>query len=693
MHTKINFFDINSVVVIWATEATWKIWNDILKNLESFKWEKMWVNPKWWSFRNIYFYESVSKLPIVPDIAVITIPAIFVVQALQNCWEKWIKRVIIISAWFKETWNIKWEEAIKEIANKYGIKVLWPNCLWYIDAHKNLNLSFWWKQINTWNIAMISQSWAMAVAFTDLAWSSNLWFSKIISMWNKCDINENDLLEDLENDPKTDVIVVYLESLENGIKFYDITKKLTKKKPIILIKSWLSKRWKEAASSHTWALSWENKVLETAFRDAWIHTTPWLEDFFLWAESFSKTVWKEIPESIAIITNAWWPWVMATDDCETNDIILKDFTQAEQEILKIGMPDASSMKNPIDIIWDATSVRYRQILENIVKLNSKVWVMVLLTPQTITDVDNIANEIISWQISNPEYFLLISFMWSSSVENARHTLRNNNILEFDYSRRWTTALSKLIKQKKWSKTPVWEEVEIITIDKTKIELLKNELQKEEKLCSIETTAHILKAFDVSFLEDKLATSIQDVERIFNESKNKLVAKITSKDIAHKTDCWWVIIWIWTKKDAIDSYESILKNARSFHPDAEITWVTFQEMLPKSKEIFIWLKRDISFWDILIVWLWGIFVNIYEDVYIKIAPVSKEDIRQMFKNLKWYPILNWARWDVPIDFESLSDMVFKIMSIFQTFSEIKEIDINPAFANENWSIIVDAKFYL
>jgi acetyltransferase len=172
-----------------------------------------------------------------------------------------------------------------------------------------------------------------------------------------------------------------------------------------------------------------------------------------------------------------------------------------------------------------------------------------------------------------------------------------------------------------------------------------------------------------------------------------VAKITSKDIAHKTDCGWVVIWISTKKDAIESYENILKNARSYHPNADITWVTFQEMLPKSKEIFIWLKRDLSFWDILIVWLGWIFVNIYEDVYMKIAPVSKSDIKMMFENLKWYPILNWARWDIPVDFDSLVDMVFKVMSIFQTFPEINEIDINPAFANENWSIIVDAKFYL
>lgn len=688
-----NFFDISSVAIIWASEAPGKIWNDLLKNLRNFKWKKMWVNPKWWSFEDITFYESIEKLPFVPDIAVITIPAKLVLQSLEECGQKWIKRVIIISAWFKETWNFEWEEAIKSIAKKYGIKVLWPNCLWYIDAHLNLNLSFWWKEISTWNIAMISQSWAMAVALTDWASTMNLGFSKIISMWNKADLNENDLLEDLVNDEKTEVIVVYLESLENGRKFYEITRKLTKKKPIILVKSWLSSRGQEAASSHTGALSWENKVLETAFRDAWIHTTTALEDFFLWAQAFSKTVNHEIPNSLAIITNAWWPWVMATDHCEYNHVELKNFTEQEQAILKTNMPDASSMKNPLDIIWDANSTRYKDILENIVKLDEKVWILVLLTPQTSTDVENIASVIIDFEKKHPEYFLMASFMWARSVDLGRRFLRQNEVIEYDYPKKWIRALWDLVKQKKWKETPDLEEVKIETIDEVKLNEIKVDLTKQEKLCNYELTSKIFKAFKVSFLEDKLAKSTSDVEKIFDEAKNKLVAKIASPDIAHKTDCGWVVVWIATKKDAVWAYSDILKSVKSFHPNARIDWITFQEMLPKSKEIFIWLKRDVSFWDLLIVWMWWIFVNIYEDVYMKLAPVSREEIREMFTNLKWYPILSWARWDVSINFDSLVDIVFKVMSIFATFPEIKEIDINPVFANENDSIIVDAKLYL
>ncbi|MDP2090573.1 MAG: acetate--CoA ligase family protein [Candidatus Gracilibacteria bacterium] len=690
---KNNFFDINSVAIIGASEAAGKIGNDLLKNLKNFKGKKMGVNPKGGHFDDITFYESIDKLPFVPDVAVITIPAKLVLDSLEQCGQKGIKRVIIISAGFKEVGNIEDEEKIKEIAKIYNIRVLGPNCLGYIDAYKSLNLSFGGKEIMTGNIAMISQSGAMAVALTDWAITKKLGFSKIISMGNKSDLNENDLLADLENDDKTEVIVVYLESLECGRSFYEISRKLTKKKPIILVKSGLSSRGQVAASSHTGALSSENKVIETAFRDAGIHTTTALEDFFLWAQAFSKNIGKDIPDSLAIITNAGGPGVMATDHCEYNNVEMKNFSETEQAILKVNMPDASSMKNPIDIIGDANSMRYKNILENITKLDEKVGILVLLTPQTSTDVDNIAKELIDFEVKNPEYFMMASFMGFKSVIDSRRYLRENDVIEYDYPKKGIRAFGDLVKQKKWQLIPIQDEVIIHNISEDKKLEIISDIKKQEKLCNYELVSKILKAYDVAFLEDKLATSVEDVEKIFDEAKNKLVAKIASKDIAHKTDCGGVVVGLATKKDAIDAYEGILKSVASFHPDAQIDGVTFQEMLPKSKEIFIGMKRDTSFGDLLIIGMGGIFVNIYEDVYMKLSPVNKTEIRDMFTHLKGYPILNGARGDTPINFDSLVDIIFKVMSIFSTFNDIKEIDINPVFSNEHDSIIVDAKFYL
>lgn len=691
---KTNFFDISSVAIVGASESEWKIWNDLLKNLRDFEWKKYWVNPKWWSFEDIIFYNSIETLPIVPDIAVIVIPAKFVINSLIECWEKWIKKVIIISAGFKETWNIEEENKIKEISKKYSMRVLGPNCLGYIDAHKNLNLSFWGDDIKPGNIAMISQSGAMAVALTDWANSINIWFSKIISMWNKADIDENDLLEDLMNDEKTDVIVVYLESIENGRRFFEIARKLTKKKPVVMVKWWMSDKWKKAASSHTGALSSENKILDILFRDAWIHVTSSLENFFLFSEIFSKNVGKKIPESLAMITNAWWPGVMATDHCEFHNIKMSDFSDTEKDILKNNMPEAASMKNPIDVIWDATSIRYNDMLENITKLNRNIWIMLLLTPQTTTDVQKIWEKVVKYEKNYPDSFVMTSFMWWYSVKDTRKYLRENNVLDYDYPRKWLIAFSELLKQDKWEKISIEKEVELFNISENKHKELKNILKEENTLCGVKVLSEIFKAFDIPFVEEKLVTDIKGVEDVWkNRIEDKMVAKVSSSDIAHKTDCGWVVTRISTLKQAKSAYERILKNVWEIEPEANISWVTFQNMLASSKEVFIWMKRDKSFWDILIVGMWGIFVNVYEDVSMKFAPVNKWAIMDMLKTLKWYSILAWARWGVSIDFDKLTDVIIKIQSIFNSFSEIKEIDINPVFSNEKWSIIVDAKFYL
>ncbi len=695
---KNSFFDINSVVIIWASENSWKIWNDLLKNLKDFKGEKFWVNPKWWSFKNIKFYKKISDLPIIPDIAVIAIPAKFVINSLEEIAKKQIKKVIIISAWFKEIWNISEEEKIIEIAKKNNIKILWPNCLWYIDTHKKLNLSFWTKNIKSWNIAMISQSWAMAVAFTDWAYEYDLGFSKIISMWNKADIWENELLLELEKDEKTKVIVMYLESIEDGRKFYEIAKRITKIKPIILVKSAISKRWMKAASSHTGALAWSAKVFKTAFKQSWIIYTGKLEDFFLWWKTFSEIQKiQTIPEELAIITNAGWPWVMITDHAENLWIKLTTFDENETKILKYKIPEASSVKNPIDIIWDATSQRYLQILKNLNSLKKKRAILIMLTPQTVTDTENIAKIIIDFKKENPNLFIMTSFMWWISLKKAKKILKNKEILDFDYPQKAALAYSQVLRYKKLLKTNFNSNIDIKLENKKEILEIKKQLSKQKKLASNSLTSKIFEYFKIDYLNEFLVKSKTEAKNIFKKLwNNTLIAKISSPDIAHKTDVGWIYFNINSSLEAQKAYETIINNVKKNAWNVEISWVIFSRQLDnswKNKEIFVWLKRDEIFWEILIVWMWWIFVNIYEDISMRLAPICKNEIKTMIEQLKWYKILSWYRWEKSINFDKLIENIFNLQVIFHNFPEIKEIDINPIFANNKESIIVDAKMYL
>ena len=718
---KNSFFDIDSVVVIGATEKEWKVGNDLVKNLETFDGKKYWVNPTYsltpnpspLDERGIAMFTKISELPKVPDIAIIVIPAKFVLQSLEELWAFWIKRIIIISAGFKEVGDTETENKIIELGKRYSMRILWPNCLGYIDTHKNLNLSFGGWAINSWNIALISQSGAMAVALTDMALSTSIGFSKIISMWNKSDIDENDLLLELENDEDTKVIVMYLESIIKGRKFYEICSRITKEKPIVLVKSWTSKRWWAAASSHTWALSWENEVLQVAFKEAWIIVTSSLEELFMFGQALSKSLPCQysalagphsvspkgrevaqyctiIPESLAIITNAGWPWVMATDWTEEYWINMANFSTEEKEILMKNMPNSASVSNPIDIIWDARSDRYKQILENLSELPEKKSILIMLTPQKSTDVEEIAKIIVDFEKKNPEMFVMTSFMWGKWVKEWKKILQQNNILSFDFPQKALKVFSILNKHN--SGYPQ-EEHPTENVGSPFMGDLRKKISQESKLCSAELTWEVLETFGINYINEKLFSNSK-INLDFPDDI-KYIAKISSPDIAHKTDLGGIIFSIKDQEWAENAYNTIIKNVSEKEPKAKLSWVTFARQLNRStfKEIFIWLKRDPSFGDVLVVGLGWIYVNIFEDVQMAIAPVSKTRIIELFKSLKSMPILEWARWEKSIDFELLADQVYKLQTLFSELPEIKEIDVNPLFSNHKESVIVDAKFYV
>ncbi len=696
---KINsFFNIKSVAIIGASKNEWKIGNTLVKNLENFYWEKFWVNPKWWKLNWINFYKSVEELPVIVDIAVIVIPAKFVLQALEDCWKKEIKRVIIISAGFKEVWDLESENKIKLIASKYNISVLWPNCLWYIDVYENLNLSFGSKSVKSWNVAMISQSGAMAVAFTDWANMHNVGFSKIISMWNKAGIWENELLEELENDEKTKVIAIYLESIEFWKKFFEIASRVSKKKPIILVKAWMSNRWMEAASSHTWALAGEAEIFKTAFLQSWIHYTSKLEDLLLWSKTFANSFLKNIPDELIIITNAGGPWVMITDHSEGLWVKLTEFSNEEKEILKKGLPESSSVSNPIDIIWDATSERYYRILENIKKLEKKRAILVMLTPQVITDSDKIAEIIVEFKKNNPDFYVMASFMWDASLWKSREILNAKDVLDFDYPQKAILAFSKILKQKKWEKNPnplsgAKKEKSLIR----DLGFLKNILKSENKLAGSEATEKIMQELELPFVKNYLVKSEKEAEKIFEKIKaEKLLARISSEDIPHKTDIWGVVFDITNSEKSKNAYKTILQNIEKNAPEANIEWIIYSVFIEQNndlREIFVWFKRDATFWNILIVWMWWIYVNVYEDVSRRIWPVEKNEIKKMFSELKWYKILSWYRWEKSINFDKVSEVILKFWEFFEKVEEIKEIDINPLFTTNKNNYLVDVKLYI
>lgn len=705
-NSKTNFFSIHSVVIIGASETPGKIGNTMLQNLEHFDGEVSGVNPKYSSpkqyqaltpsFRRTeeqerYIYPTIASLSTIPDLAVICIPEKLVLQSMQELGEKGIKRVIIISAGFKEVGNTEAEIQLQEIAKQYDIALLWPNCLGYYDVCRNLDVSFWGKEAVCGNVAMVSQSGAMAVALFDWAKMKRLGVCKMISMGNKAGVDENDLLRELEHDKKTEVIAMYLESIEDGRTFFELAKKISKKKPIVLIKSGISDKWSLAASSHTGALSAKKEILETAFIGAGIHFTHSVEDFFLWSHMFAMVRDTEAGDELVIITNAGWPGVMATDHVEFQGVTMAQFSDTEKTLLHRGLPDAASVKNPIDIIGDATSTTYKQVLQNLASLEKKRAILLILTAQSVTDVEEIARVIVAFQRQNQEMLVMVSFMWGSAVLGGREILQSGNILEYDYPKKAIIAYKELLMQRKWEQVP---EVSVkLPFLKTDVQQnLSYKLAKEEKLVSDSVVSALLSAYEIPHTTASLVTDVSQIINVFHRGA-KYVAKIASPDIAHKTDCGGVVLGIYSLSWAEEAYTTIRENVKKIHPNAQIDGVLFQTMAWAGKEIFVGCKRDASFWEVLIVGLGGIYVNIYEDVTRRIGPVSKDEIWKMFQELRGYSILAGVRGESSIDFEKLAETIFKMQTLFHEFPQIQEIDINPIIATEHDVLVVDVKMYL
>jgi acyl-CoA synthetase (NDP forming) len=290
---------------------------------------------------------------------------------------------------------------------------------------------------------------------------------------------------------------------------------------------------------------------------------------------------------------------------------------------------------------------------------------------------------------------MVSFMGWEWVEKWREILSNAWILEYDYPKKAIRAFSRLIIQKQWKEKELEESINFEL--PSNVDELKNRLKDEKIFCSNDLTADILDSFWVNNKRDYLVEKLDDVEEVYSKFKSwVVVARINSVDIPHKSDVWGVILNIKSKEEAKKAYKTILDNVSKNEPKAIIKWVTFSEMIYRkdnTQDIFVWLKRDESFWDILIVWMWWIYVNVLEDVSRRIWLVSKKEIMIMLSELKAYPILKWVRGQLWINFDKLVNLIFNLQFIFNELTDIKEIDINPIFSDEKESVIVDAKFYL
>ena len=689
-----HFFSPESVAVIGASREKGKVGHDILKNLINFGYKgKIYpVNPHAESILGIKTYANLKSINDRIDLAVIVVPARQVLDVVNECMENGTDSVIVISAGFKES-GIEGAAIERELYQKikeHSIRMLGPNCLGLIDTRSSLNVSFAADMPAKGNIAFFSQSGAICTSILDWAVSECIGFSKFISMGNKTDIDEVDLIKVMCEDDHTKVVLGYLEGVKNGIEFINAAKALTREKPVILVKSGGTSAGARAASSHTGTLAGSENALDAACKQSGILRAMTIEELFDYARIFSQQPLPKGPR-IALITNAGGPGIIAADAVERSQLKMASFSRNTIDTLRSFLPSIANVYNPVDIIGDAKEDRYKFVIEKVIEDPNTDIVLIILTPQAMTEIEKTA-EVISEISSKTDKTIVTSFMGGKRIESGLKIMCQKKVPNYTFPERAITAVEAMYKYTLWQKKQSPEIKKFNIIKDKALSIIANTKQNLRRYISEEDAKQIITAYGFRIPPSILAASETEAAEAAEKIGYPVVLKISSPDILHKSDFGGVIVGIKTPDEVQRSFCDIIQKTRRLMPGADIKGVLVQQMITGGKEVILGMSRDPQFGPLLMFGLGGIYTEILKDVSFRIAPIGLSEAEEMIKEIRSFPLLKGVRGERPVDINTLLNDILKLSQMVTDLPDIVEIDINPLiiFPEGSGTMALDAR---
>jgi acetyltransferase len=692
-----------SVAVIGATGREGSVGNAVFSNIlfGNYKGVVYPVNPNWKSIHGVKAYPSVMDIPDEIDLAVVIVPSKVVPKVMRECGEKGVKGVVVISAGFKEIGKEgeKLELEIKGISDEYSMPLIGPNCVGIIntDADISLNATFARAMPRRGNIAFVSQSGALGVAALEYARTENIGLSKFISVGNKADINENDLLYILKDDPSTRVILLYLEDLSDHQKFIDLARLITGeipyKKPIIAIKSGRTMEGARAALSHTGALAGSDEAYDSIFTQCGILRVETLEELFNLAVAFST---QPIPKSnrIAILTNAGGPGILATDAAVRLGLKLADFSDSTKKKLREKLPPVVTINNPLDLIGDADEKRFEVALECILEDKNVDGVVVIATPQLMTDMKAIAEAIVKTRKKIEKPLVATLMATTTDISDALSILDEGKIPRYTFPETAARALASMCKYAWWVMRPRTGIKIFKDVKKSEVLKIIENAKSEGRKFLLEPESHaILQAYGFPVLRFKFVKDEKECIDAAQSIGYPVVLKVVSPDIIHKIDVGGVIVNIKNPEELKEAYKTVKRSVESYNPNARIIGFLVQEMAKRGKETILGMKRDPKLGPLLMFGLGGIYVEIMKDVSFRIAPIREFSAYRMIKEIRGYKILEGVRGEPPSDIDAIAECLERLSQLAMDFEELEELDINPLFVYERGANVVDARAFI
>ncbi len=691
------FSNPRAVAVIGASESPTKIGHQVLANLvrSGFKGDVYPINPKADEILGLKCYASVLDIPGVLDLVVIVVPTALVAGVLEESGKKGAKGAVVITAGFREAGGEgpKREAQLLEIAHKYGMRIIGPNCLGFINTWTPIDTSFAVEATGPGTIAFCSQSGALGTAVLDYALAGDINLSHFVSLGNKADVDEVDLLNAWREDEHTRVILAYIEGLKDGPAFMQAARQTVRIKPVIAVKSGRTASGSKAVSSHTGSLAGADAAYDAAFRQAGVFRARSVQELFDYAIAFaSQPVLKG--NRIAIVTNAGGPGVMATDALEDNNLVLSQLLPETEAALAPGLPAAASTHNPVDVLGDAPSSRYLFALNIVLQDPGVDGILVILTPQSNTEVIQTAEALI--QVSkNADKPILACWMGGKVSSTGADLLASNGVPNYPFPERAVAALGAMCQYYRFQQQPPLE-LEAFAVDKSAVANLFKAVRADGRNTIGDTEAQeILKAYGITTPKSAVGATPDEAVAYCREIGYPVVMKIASPDILHKSDVGGIIVGVKSDAEARQAFDTLIQRAKAAKPDATIWGAQIQEMVTNAREVIIGMNRDPQFGPLVMFGLGGIYVEVLKDVTFRVAPMPRIQAQEMVASIRTYKLLTGVRGQAASDLDAVVDTILRVSQLVTDFPEIAELDINPLLVREQGkgAVAVDMRLIL
>jgi acetyltransferase len=696
-------FSPSSIAVIGASRTRGTIGRDMLRKLVEYGFNGIVypVNPAARFIHSMRCYRSVLEIPDPVDMAVICVPKHLALQAVEDCGRKDVKAIIMITAGFSETGpkGAELERQVFERVRHYGMRMIGPNCMGVINTDPNVQMDavFAGPMPVEGNVGFLSQSGALGVAILERTAEMQLGFSSFVSLGNRTDISTDDILWYWKDDPRTDLVLLYIESFGNAQRFAQIAREMVRRKPIIAVKSGRYAAGARAISSHTASLAATDVAVNALLESTGVIRVDTVEKQLDYAQAFAK---QPIPRGnrVAVMSNGGGPAILATDAVEGHGLKMAAFSDETLAALRKALGELASAANPVDMVSSASHEHFEAVASILLNDPNTDALIVLFVLPVTTDSRDVARAIVRAyekrrDLGKP---VMVCFMTRDADTSGTPILRNAGLPVYTFPESAAQALAAMDTYRRIRERPAGTVREFNDVDKDRVRAVLDhaKLVGRTQLLS-EEVSELMRAWGFPVLKSQLVEKRENLPQAAKAIGYPLVMKIVAEGITHKSDVGGVKLNLRDERDLLRAYDEIAASVAKLPQKIESWSVMLEPMISGGREVVMGLTADPSFGNLVMVGTGGIYVEVLKDVAFRLAPLTDVDAEAMVQSLRGYPILEGVRGEAPVHLATLYEQLARLSALAVEFPEIREMDMNPflMFPEAGQCVAVDARITL